>query len=419
MQSSVRKLLVGARSSPLSLAQIVEVQNELHQHHPDIDLERVLFTTVGDRDQTTSLRTLDKTDFFTRDIDEALLQGRCRLAVHSAKDLPYPLPEGIELAAITKGVDSTDSLVLRQNETIDSLSANAKIATSSERREEAVRQLRNDLAFIDVRGTIHQRLALLETGIADGVVVAEAALIRLGLTHLNRVRLPGLTTPLQGQLAIAVRTGDVEMLELFACLDTRPVHLHVGLTPPTEQPHEAITKHFPLIGTRRIEVETPDLSRYTHVIFTSKTAVHLCKDIIGLLKSKTIIAVGNATSLTLASYNIETLIAPEATAEGICQLLAGMDLEQCVLLWPRSAQARPVIGDYLNARAIEWTDWVIYETFSLRPGKLFPLDRVKKVFFSSPSCIDSFVENYGCLPEGIEAVCIGPVTERQCRETIG
>lgn len=123
-----------------------------------------------------------------------LLSKTIRLAIHSAKDLPDPLPEGLALALVTKGVDPRDSLVFREGDSLSTLPSGAVIATSSSRREEVVRQLRGDLVFIDLRGDIEERLAKLTDG-ADGVVVAEAALIRLKLTHLNRLILPGKRRP--------------------------------------------------------------------------------------------------------------------------------------------------------------------------------------------------------------------------------
>ncbi|MDP1836847.1 MAG: hydroxymethylbilane synthase [Chlamydiales bacterium] len=210
---------IGARSSPLSKAQIEEVRADLLSFHSHIVLDSILVETTGDLDQKTSLRNLGKTDFFTKQVDELLLTGQCRIAVHSAKDLPETLTPGLELICLTKGQDPSDSLVLREGQTMDSLPSGAIIATSSERRELAVKQLRSDLCFRDIRGTIGQRLAVLERGEADGVVIAEAALIRLGLTHLNRIKLPGPTVPFQGQLAITARHGDSEMRDLFACLN--------------------------------------------------------------------------------------------------------------------------------------------------------------------------------------------------------
>jgi len=207
---------VAARRSPLSQVQTREVEQELQQHHPQVCFDPVYLESYGDHDRTTSLRSLDKTDFFTKEIDACVLGGDCRLAIHSAKDLPEPLPEGLCLVCLTRGQDSSDSLVLRQGVSLNDLPAGARIATSSLRREEAVCQLRSDLNFQDIRGTIEERLATLDRGDVDGVVIAEAALIRLDFTSRNRVRLPGETTPLQGQLAVVAREDDTAMKELFA-----------------------------------------------------------------------------------------------------------------------------------------------------------------------------------------------------------
>ncbi len=205
MRSCVK---VGARSSPLSRAQVKEVYELMGQQ-----FETRFFHSRGDLDRTTSLRDLDKTDFFTREIDRALLDGEIDAAIHSAKDLPEPLPEGLMIAALTEGQDSRDALVLHK-----SLEEIQLVGTSSKRREEQVSQLKEGLTFIDLRGTIEERLARLESDL-DAVVIAEAALVRLGLTKLNRLYLPGETTPLQGQLAIVIREGDQEMLELFSQID--------------------------------------------------------------------------------------------------------------------------------------------------------------------------------------------------------
>lgn len=212
-------LAVGARPSPLSKIQVKEVYDALQQYHPYIRFELHYISTVGDCDRTTSLRTLDRTDFFTKEIDTWVLQGCNRIGIHSAKDLPNPLTKGLILFCLTKSINTTDSLVLRCNDTLQTLKPGAKIATSSIRREEAVRQLRPDLNFFDLRGTIEERLAKLQTGEADGVVVAEAALIRLKLTHLNRISLPGTTVEGQGQLAIVGRKEDRENKAFFVCLD--------------------------------------------------------------------------------------------------------------------------------------------------------------------------------------------------------
>jgi hydroxymethylbilane synthase len=176
----------------------------------------VWIETRGDLDLTTSLRHLDKTDFFTREIDALLLKGECRIAIHSAKDLPEPLPTGLVRIALTTGVDPRDALVLRPGETLHS---GARVATSSLRREQQIQALYPAVCCVDIRGTIEARLQLLDRGEFDALVVAEAALIRLGLTHLPRQLLQGPAAPLQGRLAVLSREGDEEMRHLFSCLD--------------------------------------------------------------------------------------------------------------------------------------------------------------------------------------------------------
>lgn len=184
-------ITVGVRNSPLSKAQLGEILVALNHFHPDITFHPIYIQTAGDRDKKTSLRTLDKTDFFTQQIDRMQLAGQCRIAIHSAKDLPDPLAQGLAIVALTQGIDASDSLVLKEGETLETLPAGANIATSSDRREKSVRELREDLNFMDIRGTIEERLTRLTEGEIEGLVVAEAALIRLKLTHLNRVTLPG------------------------------------------------------------------------------------------------------------------------------------------------------------------------------------------------------------------------------------
>lgn len=212
---------VAARSSPLSLAQIDEVLRELHRFHPYIDFDCQYVETQGDKDLSTSLRGLEKTDFFTREIDEMVAAGECRIAIHSAKDLPHRLQDGLTVAALTYGLDSSDALVFRNGDSLQTLKPESKVGTSSARRDEVIRALRPDLVLVDIRGNIGQRLAKLESGEIDALVTAEAALIRLQLQHLNRILLPGKTAEGQGKLAIVVKSDDGEMLSLFRCLDTR------------------------------------------------------------------------------------------------------------------------------------------------------------------------------------------------------
>lgn len=202
---------VGARKSLLSQAQVQEVFLEIRPFFPQIQFSPIWISTKGDRDKTTSLRHLEKTNFFTDEIDARQLKGEFQISIHSAKDLPSPLAPGLEIVALTRGVDPSDSLVVRQFP----LALGARIGTSSLRREAFLKNWRPDLACVDIRGTIDERLRLLDEGYIDGVIMAEAALIRLGFIDRPRLCLDIKTAPLQGRLAVVARKGDIEMKEIF------------------------------------------------------------------------------------------------------------------------------------------------------------------------------------------------------------
>jgi Porphobilinogen deaminase len=197
-------IAVGARDSPLSRAQVREVEREF----PHLVFHTSFIKTKGDLDRTTSLKTQEKSNFFTQELDELLLSSHIRLAIHSAKDLPDPLPKGLKLAYLTKGLDPRDALV---GPPLRALKLGARVGTSSRRREEGLRLLRPDLCCVDIRGTIEERLSKMGKE-CDALVVAESALIRLGLTHLEREILPFEPAALQGRLALLIRSDDQEML---------------------------------------------------------------------------------------------------------------------------------------------------------------------------------------------------------------
>jgi len=218
---SLFPLVVAARSSDLSKAQVQEIYHELLMQVPSASFSTLWIETTGDLHLEISLKTMEKTDFFTKEIDLLLLKGTCRIAVHSAKDLPDPLPKGLSIVALSKGVDPSDVLVLRVPGDIADLPYGARVGVSSQRREAGVRYLREDLQCIDIRGTIHKRLDLLKRGELDAVAMAKAALIRLNLSYLPTLFLPISPAPLQGKLAVVAREEDEQMHALFSLLDTR------------------------------------------------------------------------------------------------------------------------------------------------------------------------------------------------------
>jgi hydroxymethylbilane synthase len=212
---------VGARGSPLSKKQVQEVFEELCCFFPNTQFEHFWMQTSGDIDQKSSLRDKEKSDFFTKELTDAQKQGLFRISIHSAKDLPEPIPEGICLAALTKGKNPADSLVLPEGKTLETLGKSPKVGTSSKRREEEIKKLIPHAEFVDIRGPIEKRLKLLTQNIVDALVIAECALLRLGLEFLHRIELPGAVAKYQGQLAVLACEEDLEMRSLFAFIDTR------------------------------------------------------------------------------------------------------------------------------------------------------------------------------------------------------
>lgn len=392
-----------ARSSSLSKAQEQEVLFEIQKFYPEIHFETTFLKTTGDQDLNTSLRTLEKTDFFTKELDQLLLNETCRIAIHSAKDLPDPLPTGLKIIAITQGLDSSDSLVLREGE---SLFSGAKIATSSERREENVKSLQSNLNFKDIRGTIEERLKKLTSGEVDGVVIAECALIRLKLNP-NRIPIPGHTTPGQGKLAVVARANDIEMEKTFSKIDTRTKSLYLGLEPPKEDPLKK-SIHHPIIKIVPRDTQIPNLSPFTHLIFTSKTAVdiffsHTKPD------KHTLIAVGQATANRIRSYNFTPhIIAQEETAEGVVEELKS--IKNGTFLWPHAALARPVISNYFIEHKIGFEEWILYDTYPNITHPLPNLQIIDEVIFTSPSTVEAFFSHFKIIPPNIKLIPIGPIT---------
>jgi len=211
-------LKIGTRPSRLALKQVREISKAL----PSIFFKVVEISTKGDRDKTTPLSQLEGTDFFTREIEEALIHGWIDAAVHSAKDIESIAPEELALAATTASVSPYDCLVSKNGLSLRSLSSGAVIGTSSQKRREAVLKFRKDLAVKDIRGDIDERLAQLDRGEYDAVIVAHAAMIRLGyeariaeIISLDIVQ----PHPLQGKLAVQVRRDRRDLIELFGRID--------------------------------------------------------------------------------------------------------------------------------------------------------------------------------------------------------
>lgn len=213
-----KKLKIVARNSPLSLLQVKEV----FSHIPLQAYDLIPLTSFGDKNKDISL--MDATvakDFFTRELDTALLNGEADIAIHSAKDLPYPLPTGLELFCLTEATDKSDSLVSKDNLTLQQLPTSARVGTSSLNRKNELLKLRPDLTVISIRGTIEERIAQVDNGFIDALIVATCALQRLMLEARIAETLPFKTHALQGNLAVVGRTEKRELKNIFSPFDIR------------------------------------------------------------------------------------------------------------------------------------------------------------------------------------------------------
>ncbi|MFT3739915.1 MAG: hydroxymethylbilane synthase [Breznakibacter sp.] len=204
-------LRIVTRNSNLALVQCDEVAALL----PQVVIDLVPVLSLGDKDKNTSLMGEAPADFFTRELDEALLNNEADIAVHSAKDLPYPLREGLMVVALLPAADQSDSLVGRQNLRLAELPLGATVGTSSKKRAGQLAALRPDLKIASIRGTIEERIAQVDNGHVDALIVATCALDRLGLRHRASEVLLFETHPLQGHLAVVAKKGNNEVEELF------------------------------------------------------------------------------------------------------------------------------------------------------------------------------------------------------------
>lgn len=199
-----KKIRVIARGSRLSQLQVEEV----FKNFPELAYEIKYLESYGDKNQQISLLNGEApADIFTRELDDAIRQGDADIAIHSAKDLPYPLPEDIEVIALFPAFDTTDSLVSRNHKKLAELPAGSIIGTSSPLRKKGLNELRPDLTIKGIRGCIEERVQQVKDGKYDAAIVATCALKRLGMEDEIAEVLPFPTHPLQGFLAITALKG--------------------------------------------------------------------------------------------------------------------------------------------------------------------------------------------------------------------
>jgi len=214
------RLRIGSRGSQLALWQANHISALLREQGHEVEIE--IIKTTGDKITDVALAQVGTKGMFTKEIEEALAEGRVDLAVHSLKDLPTELPPGFELVAITQRVNPRDVFLSVKYDSIASLPKGARVGTSSLRRQAQLKVARHDLVIDALRGNVDTRVRKLEEGQYDAIILAAAGLTRLGKTELiKQVLSEEFMCPAAGQgaLGIEIRKDDAEMREHLAFLD--------------------------------------------------------------------------------------------------------------------------------------------------------------------------------------------------------
>jgi hydroxymethylbilane synthase len=224
-------LRIATRKSALAMWQTEHVAERLRELHPQLEVALVPLSTRGDEVLDRSLAAIGGKGLFLKELEEAMLDGRADCAVHSLKDVPMELDGPFQLAAILTRADPFDAFVSNNHDGIDDLPQGGRVGTSSLRRQVQLRQRRPDLQAIDLRGNVLTRLAKLDAGEYDAIVLACAGLERLGLGARIRSRLAApdwLPAAAQGAIAIECRAGDARVAALLAALDDPTTRCHVA-----------------------------------------------------------------------------------------------------------------------------------------------------------------------------------------------
>ena len=427
MHSPVR---IASRSSPLALAQVEEVIRDLKALGRALDIKILKFETAGDKDKKTPL-TESRDDFFTDSIDRALLEGRADIAVHSAKDLPQNLHEGLKIFALTRALDARDAWVGRVH--WKDLPLHALVGTSSALRQQQVLTMRPDVTIVNIRGSINERIQLVKDSKVDGIVVALCALKRLKLEAEIKDIFPWEGTPLQGRLAVVGRRHDHALENLFSVLDARPTFLHCG-THPDLYRHLGKILHWPMIDIKPVVLSSFEQEELLQsfgsadiIVCTSGHAVeHFFRVIARIgrqsmkeqLESKIFAVIGEHTQKSLQKYNIQAAIVPQdQTAQGLLKSMSQyLDLQGKHILFPRSSLPNPILKDALAALGAHVTEITIYE--NIKPAKRdLPSVSINGVIFTSPSTVRNFLTDYGTIPISWQILAKGPVTLRTLQES--
>lgn len=224
----MRKIIIGTRGSKLALWQTEFVKKKLVEIFPEVEFEIKIIKTKGDKILDSPLSKIGDKGIFTREIEIELLNGEIDLAVHSLKDLPTKLPDGLTIGAVTEREDARDVLISKDNLSLYNLPQNAVIATGSLRRRAQLLHFRPDFKFVDLRGNIDTRFKKFDESNWDGMVLAFAGVNRMNYTNKISQLIPtDLILPAvgQGAIAIEVREDDHKILDMIEKINHKETEL--------------------------------------------------------------------------------------------------------------------------------------------------------------------------------------------------
>lgn len=215
-------LRIATRESQLALWQAHFIKTELERHHPDLTIELLGMKTKGDKILDVPLAKVGGKGLFVKELEQAMLEDRADIAVHSMKDVPMDFPQGLGLAVICEREDPSDAFVSNHFKHLDQLPHGAKVGTSSLRRQLQIKALRPDLELLDLRGNVNTRLAKLDAGQYDAIILASAGLMRLDFQHRIQSRLTNeQCLPAGGQGAVGV---ECRLNDKVTCALLAPLH---------------------------------------------------------------------------------------------------------------------------------------------------------------------------------------------------
>jgi len=303
----INTLRIATRKSPLALWQAEEVSRLLKKFHPEIKIELVTMTTQGDKILDTSLSKIGGKGLFVKELEVGMLEGKADIAVHSMKDVPMVFPEGLHLSVVLEREDPSDAFVSNTYNKLSDLPLNAKVGTCSLRRQTQLKEIRPDIEILDLRGNVNTRLAKLDNGDYDAIILASAGLKRLGFTDRISERIPteqSLPAIGQGAIGIECRSKDKEVNDLLAPLN----HLETALRVSAERAQNTrlnggcqvpIGGYAELIGNDQIRLRGllgfPDGSQ---IFRSEKTGSQADAESIGVVVAEDLLAQGGDKVLT-------------------------------------------------------------------------------------------------------------------------